>query len=148
VSIEEIMDIIKNQYQKKVPIQKAIYDQIPVSKLWLDKYYPQTMSDIIGNQPQIRNLEVWLDTWDDCILHGHKKEQIKTGKKFAKNEKLFTLDAILSIYEYFDNFLYKFLYQLYNQILLLIQHSIEQCELGMLYSLKRFGIHHHISWWL
>ena len=86
----------QNQYQKNESMQKATYDQIPVSKLWLDKYYPQTMSDIIGNQPQIRNLEVWLETWDDCILHGHKKEQIKSGKKFAKNENVNARAAIVS----------------------------------------------------
>ena len=86
----------QNQNQKKESIQKVSYDSTPVSKLWLDKYYPQTMSDIIGNQPQIRNLEVWLDSWDDCILHGHKKEQIKSGKKFAKNENVNARAAIVS----------------------------------------------------
>ena len=86
----------QNQSQKKESVQKVSYDSTPVSKLWLDKYYPQTMSDIIGNQPQIRNLEVWLDSWDDCILHGHKKEQIKSGKKFAKNENVNARAAIVS----------------------------------------------------
>ena len=86
----------QNQNQKKESVQKVSYDSTPVSKLWLDKYYPQTMSDIIGNQPQIRNLEVWLDSWDDCILHGHKKEQIKSGKKFAKNENVNARAAIVS----------------------------------------------------
>ena len=86
----------QNKYQKKEPTKSVNNVPIPISKLWLDKYYPQTMSDIIGNQPQIRNLEVWLDTWDDCILHGHKKEQIKTGKKFAKNENVNARAAIVS----------------------------------------------------
>ena len=86
----------QNQNQKNESVQKVSYDSTPVSKLWLDKYYPQTMSDIIGNQPQIRNLEVWLDSWDDCILHGHKKEQIKSGKKFAKNENVNARAAIVS----------------------------------------------------
>ena len=86
----------QNQNQKKESMQKASYDLTPVSKLWLDKYYPQSMSDIIGNQPQLRNLEVWLDSWDECILHGHKKEQIKSGKKFTKNENVNARAAIVS----------------------------------------------------
>ena len=54
------------------------------------------MNDIIGNQQQIRNLEIWLDTWNESILHGHKKEQPKTVKKFAKNENVNSRAAIVS----------------------------------------------------
>ena len=71
--------------------------QIPLSELWTDKYIPKQISDIIGNQQQLRNLETWLDNWDDCILRGHKNEEKnKTGKKFAKNENVNARAAIIS----------------------------------------------------
>ena len=54
------------------------------------------MTDIIGNQQQIRNLELWLDSWDDCILHGHKKEQSKITKTFKKYENVNARAAIIS----------------------------------------------------
>ena len=82
----------KNQIQK----MQTENNTLPVSKLFIDKYYPKVMSDIIGNQPQIRNLEIWLANWNDSILHGNKKEQIKSGKKFAKNENVNARAAIVS----------------------------------------------------
>jgi len=82
----------KNQIQK----MQTENNSLPISKLFLDKYYPKVMSDIIGNQPQIRNLEIWLDNWNDSILYGNKKEQIKSGKKFAKNENVNARAAIVS----------------------------------------------------
>jgi len=71
--------------------------QIPLSELWTDKYIPKQISDIIGNQQQLRNLETWLDNWDNCILRGHKNdEKNKTGKKFSKNENVNARAAIIS----------------------------------------------------
>ena len=71
--------------------------QIPLSELWTDKYIPKQLSDIIGNQQQLRNLESWLDNWDNCILRGHKSEEKnKTGKKFSKNENVNARAAIIS----------------------------------------------------
>ena len=85
---------------KKPPIPKIQTENkssdIPISKLWTDKYYPKVMKDIIGNQQQIRNLEIWLDTWDENILHGHKKEQNKTIKKIPKTENVNARAAIIS----------------------------------------------------
>ena len=97
---QEIKRPSKNQI-KKPQIQKQnnnTIDQskIPISKLWLDKYYPKTMSDIIGNQQQLRNLELWLDSYNDSVLHAHKKEQTKTGKKIMKNENVNARAAIVS----------------------------------------------------
>ena len=71
-------------------------NKFPVSELWTDKYMPKSISDIIGNQIQLRNLELWLDNWDDCILKGHKKEGNKTSKKNSKSENINARAAIIS----------------------------------------------------
>ena len=96
----EIKSPSKNINEIKKPI-KAEYktsnqSEIPISTLWTDKYSPKKMTDIIGNQQQIRNLELWLDSWDDCILHGHKKEQSKITKTFKKYENVNARAAIIS----------------------------------------------------
>ena len=71
-------------------------NKLPISELWTDKYIPNQISDIIGNQQQLRNLEQWLDDWNYCILKGHKKQVNKTGKKNTKNENINARAAIIS----------------------------------------------------
>ena len=80
----------------KSEIRPNAQSEIPISKLWTDKYSPKVLNDIIGNQQQIRNLEIWLDNWNDKVLHNHKKEQTKTGKKLYKNENTNPRAAIVS----------------------------------------------------
>jgi len=92
---KENKTIPKNINNLNNDIQKQ--PQIPLSELWTDKYIPKQISDIIGNQQQLRNLETWLDNWDNCILRGHKNdEKNKTGKKFSKNENVNARAAIIS----------------------------------------------------
>ena len=87
-----------NDKDKKINKIQSSNDKLslPISELWTDKYMPKVITDIIGNQQQLRNLEIWLDNWDDCILKGHKKEENKTGKKFSKNENVNARAAIIS----------------------------------------------------
>ena len=96
---------IKNTNEtKKAPIPKTkmennknIQYQIPISELWIDKYAPKVINDIIGNQQQIRNLINWLDNWDNNILYGNKKENpSKVTKKFNKFENVNARAAIIS----------------------------------------------------
>ena len=92
----EIKKDINNNISK---INKPITlneNKLPISELWADKYVPKVITDIIGNQQQLRNLEIWLDNWDNCILHGHKNEGNKTGKKNTKNDNVNSRAAIIS----------------------------------------------------
>ena len=73
-----------------------IINQLPVSELWTDKYIPKVITDIIGNQQQLKNLENWLDNWNNCILKGNKKEEKKTGKKTSRYENTNARAAIIS----------------------------------------------------
>ncbi len=96
----EIKSEIKNT-SNNLNINKEIksnenINKLPISELWTDKYIPNQISDIIGNQQQLRNLEQWLDDWNYCILKGHKKQVNKTGKKNTKNENINARAAIIS----------------------------------------------------
>ena len=96
---KNINEIKKSQIQKNTTTSKINSENqstTPISQLFTDKYYPKCMNDIIGNQQQIRNLVNWLDSWNDCVLHGHKKEQGKSFKKFGKNENINARAAIIS----------------------------------------------------
>ena len=84
------------KYSKSSNITSSNESSTPISQLFTDKYYPKEMNDIIGNQQQIRNINNWLDSWNDCVLHGHKKEQGKSFKKFGKPENINARAAIVS----------------------------------------------------
>ena len=86
-----------NCFNKGTKLNENSYkNKIPISELWTDKYIPKNISDIIGNQQQIRNIEQWLDNWDDCILNGNKNEVNKTGKKNSKNGNINARATIIS----------------------------------------------------
>ena len=87
--VKNEVKIVSNNLQKNTNNELKINDssninKLPISELWTDKYVPKTITDIIGNQQQLRNLEIWLDNWDNCILKGHKGKENKTGKNFQK----------------------------------------------------------------
>ena len=99
--VKKEINIVSNNLQKNANNELKINEssninKLPISELWTDKYIPKTTTDIIGNQQQLRNLEIWLDNWDNCILKGHKGEENKTGKKFSKNENINARAVIIS----------------------------------------------------
>ena len=91
---------IKNKEINNAKINPSLNNsnnnQLPVSELWADKYMPKVIADIVGNQQQLKNLENWLDNWDDCILKDNKQEEKKTGKKTSRYENINARAAIIS----------------------------------------------------
>ena len=85
-----------NNIKISPPSSNSNNNQLPVSELWADKYMPKVIADIVGNQQQLKNLENWLDNWDDCILKDNKKEEKKTGKKTSRYENINARAAIIS----------------------------------------------------
>ena len=56
----------------------------PNSLLWVDKYRPRNLDELIGNISVIQKLIEWLDDWNDVNLQGKvKKTQVKfrAGKR-------------------------------------------------------------------
>ena len=95
--IKKDINNIPNKINKPITINEFFNNNnLPISELWTDKYFPKVITDIIGNQQQLRNLEIWLDNWDNFILHDHKNEGNKTGKKISKNENVNARAAIIS----------------------------------------------------
>ena len=72
----------------------------PQNLLWSDRHKPNKLSDIIGNQNQIKNISDWLDNWNNCILNGNKREinQINnfSNGKFSRPENINARALILS----------------------------------------------------
>ena len=95
--IKKEINNISNKINKPITTNEFFNkNKLPISELLVDKYNPKVITDIIGNQQQLRNLEIWLDNWDNCILHGHKNEINKTSKKNSKNENVNARAAIIS----------------------------------------------------
>lgn len=55
-----------------INIQAMPLDQ--VSKLWVDKYKPHDVNDILGNNKSVEKLIEWLKDWEDVVIHGNKKD--------------------------------------------------------------------------
>ena len=82
---------IENQ-KSNIPLLKNL--------LWSDRHKPNKLSDIIGNQNQIKNISDWLDNWNNCILNGNKREinqinNISNGK-YSRPENINARALILS----------------------------------------------------
>jgi len=39
-------------------------------ELWVDKYHPKRISDLVGNKANIGHLEKWMRGFDDVVLRG------------------------------------------------------------------------------
>jgi len=42
--------------------------------LWVDKYQPLNMNDLVGNKKVVSEFMTWLEDWNDVIINGNKKE--------------------------------------------------------------------------
>lgn len=47
--------------------------------MWTEKYAPQSLQDVIGNQPAVEKLVAWVKDWESVVLKGSKKE-VKAAK--------------------------------------------------------------------
>lgn len=62
----------------------------PVSELWVDKYQPKTLEDLMGNKQGITDLKNWLSNWEE--KYRNSKAEVTKGRK--KTEE--TRSAIVS----------------------------------------------------
>ena len=91
--IKKDINNIPNKIIKPITLNEY---KLPISEIWADKFVLRLITDIIGNQQQLRNLKIWLDNWDNFILQDYKNEANKTGKKNSKNENENARAAIIS----------------------------------------------------
>eukprot|EP00879_Flechtneria_rotunda_P033739 GHRR01037467.1.p1 GENE.GHRR01037467.1~~GHRR01037467.1.p1 ORF type:complete len:104 (-),score=32.00 GHRR01037467.1:468-779(-) len=47
--------------------------------LWVDKYKPQSCSELVGNNTLVAILKQWLFQWEAVHLHGATAEQARGG---------------------------------------------------------------------
>ncbi len=53
------------------------------SDLWVEKYAPNSLNDLVGNKGVIDSLYEWLKDWDDVIFKGLKKQVFcQRGKSY------------------------------------------------------------------
>ena len=63
------------------PVAKAA----PLSSemMWVDKYKPSSMQDMIGSASVVKQLTQWLDSWYDIHITGKKKKPVVKGQYAA-----------------------------------------------------------------
>lgn len=78
VIIEKKTFISSHQLKEKeiinVPLPRS-----NANELWVDKYKPKTKQDLVGNPTLFRDLEQWIQTWDQ--VHIHKTLNVSRNKK-------------------------------------------------------------------
>jgi replication factor C subunit 1 len=63
------------------------------NNLWVEKYRPSTITDLVGNTPQVGRLQDWLRDWESVHVHGQKKPVSFRG---ASTENLNAKAALIS----------------------------------------------------
>ncbi|CAG9332418.1 unnamed protein product [Blepharisma stoltei] len=67
-----------SQKPARVPIKVSQTDATQslsnASQLWVDKYKPKTIQDILGNNKTVEKLWEWLRDWEEVVIHGNKKD--------------------------------------------------------------------------
>jgi len=65
----------------KISIPKPPKNDMPkepvvhiISSMWVDKYAPKNMSEIIGNSDILAQLKTWMSDWVDVVIKGNKKK--------------------------------------------------------------------------
>ena len=79
----------QNKQNESVP---QVVKQKEGSSLWSDKHRPKSRGDIVGNFSQINNFINWLDNWENCIIHGIKRDT----SHFSRDGNLNARAAIIS----------------------------------------------------
>ena len=63
---------------------------------WTEKYKPTSLSEIIGQNSQIKNLKEWLESWEDIQIRGNKRDVKAAFNSFMPSGTINSKAALLS----------------------------------------------------
>jgi replication factor C subunit 1 len=69
----------------------------PSPELWVDKYKPKTLQDILGNEKTINELKTWLNEWEDKYKHSKHDEEPGKGKKRIEEKRAAFISGVPGI---------------------------------------------------
>ncbi|ANQ06457.1 Replication factor C subunit 1 [Plasmodium coatneyi] len=55
------------------------------NQLWVEKYRPKSLNELVGNNQNVLKLKNWLASWDDVCIKGLKKQVTKTFRGVFEN---------------------------------------------------------------
>ncbi|EUD66720.1 replication factor C subunit 1 [Plasmodium inui San Antonio 1] len=56
-----------------------------LNQLWVEKYRPKNLNELVGNNQNVLKLKNWLASWDDVCIKGLKKQVTKTFRGVFEN---------------------------------------------------------------
>lgn len=56
-----------------------------LNQLWVEKYRPRSLNELVGNTQNVLKLKNWLASWDDVCIKGLKKQVTKTFRGVYEN---------------------------------------------------------------
>ena len=89
--------IIQQQYQSiELPLPPMPQEEHQ-NQLWIDKYAPTCIAELVGNKKEIESFYDWLKDWEEVHLRGNKKEiYTKASNKFQDMPKINAKACIIS----------------------------------------------------
>ncbi|KYO03625.1 putative replication factor C subunit 1 [Plasmodium gaboni] len=76
----EKKDTYNNQKKDTHNAEKEIPNQ-----LWVEKYRPKNINELVGNNQNVIKLQNWLASWEDVCIKGIKKQAQKTFRGIFEN---------------------------------------------------------------
>ncbi|SOV10497.1 replication factor C subunit 1,putative [Plasmodium gaboni] len=76
----EKKDTYNNQKKDTHNSEKEIPNQ-----LWVEKYRPKNINELVGNNQNVIKLQNWLASWEDVCIKGIKKQAQKTFRGIFEN---------------------------------------------------------------
>ncbi|SCN43030.1 replication factor C subunit 1, putative [Plasmodium ovale] len=56
-----------------------------LNQLWVEKYRPKNLNELVGNNQNVLKLKNWLNSWEDICIKGLKKQVTKTFRGVYEN---------------------------------------------------------------
>ncbi|CAG8611776.1 9572_t:CDS:10, partial [Paraglomus occultum] len=69
----KVVENEKMLVDEPVIVSSTSNSQGPVAQLWVDKYKPQKLTELVGNQTQVTRLQKWLEQWETNLRSDFKQ---------------------------------------------------------------------------
>ncbi|SBT86436.1 replication factor C subunit 1, putative [Plasmodium malariae] len=72
-------------YNNEVDERNKLSNNKVLNQLWVEKYRPKNINELVGNNQNVLKLKNWLASWEDVCIRGMKKQVTKTFRGIYEN---------------------------------------------------------------
>ena len=87
----------KPQLDERPLLEMISEDTVMIAdQMWIDKYKPKHLDEIIGQQAQIKSLREWIECWEDIHIRGNKRDVKGSFNSFRPAGNINSKAALIS----------------------------------------------------